>query len=290
MEKILNLNRDPEATAQEEILNTTGRSNKPTLLFAAAEVSSKEVQFKDLKSKFSSVCSKSKAAEVQFCLIQSASIADLANTIVSFSHNSDREIKMTIIDDLKERCDAIEDALNKKIEDLNKAVKPTVEGTKSTDSRIERCIQSVDSKWNEFEVAYHALKGKLVPNAQNPLDCPVASQKTRFDALYRSQQDAIMNAYDELDERKEKAEREKRNQDDAAKIDEENESKKRKINSLIGLHKERIKKSFKVYKILSFAQFWSDARSRESKHPRGYCSFIQSFNGSPSRSSVRRGY
>ena len=66
MEKILNLNRDPEATAQEEeILNTTGRSNKPTLLFAAAEVSSKEVQFKDLKSKFSSVCSKSKAAEVQ---------------------------------------------------------------------------------------------------------------------------------------------------------------------------------------------------------------------------------
>ena len=72
MEKILNLNRDPEATAQEEeILNTTGRSNKPTLLFAAAEVSSKEVQFKDLKSKFSSVCSKSKAAEVQFCLIQS---------------------------------------------------------------------------------------------------------------------------------------------------------------------------------------------------------------------------
>ena len=155
---------------------------------------------------------------------------------------------MTIIDDLKERCDAIEDALNKKIEDLNKAVKPTVEGTKSTDSRIERCIQSVDSKWNEFEVAYHALKGKLVPNAQNPLDCPVASQKTRFDALYRSQQDAIMNAYDELDERKEKAEREKRNQDDAAKIDEENESKKRKINSLIGLHKERIKKSFSSMK------------------------------------------
>ena len=65
---------------------------------------------------------------------------------------------MTIVNDLKERCDAIEDALNKKIEDLNKAVKPTVEGTKSIDNRIERCIQSVDSKWNEFEVAQHVLE------------------------------------------------------------------------------------------------------------------------------------
>jgi hypothetical protein len=115
---------------------------------------------------------------------------------------------MTVLDDLQVKREAAEDALQKKVEDLNKAVSPPIgETVKALSSRIERYIVGVEGKWEEYEHAHYALKAKLTPNAQNPADCPVAKLKEKFDQLYRTQQDSVDEAHDELDRRKDQEEK-----------------------------------------------------------------------------------
>ena len=96
-------------------------------------------------------------------------------------------LNMTVLEDLQARREASEDALNKKVEDLNRAVTPTVTDATASSSRIGRCIAGVEAKWEDYEQAHYTLKAKLTVNTQNPADCPVAKLTTLFDKLYRVQ-------------------------------------------------------------------------------------------------------
>ena len=149
---------------------------------------------------------------------------------------------MTVLDDLQVKREAAEDALQKKVEDLNKAVSPPIgETVKALSSRIERYIVGVEGKWEEYEHAHYALKAKLTPNAQNPADCPVAKLKEKFDQLYRTQQDSVDEAHDELDRRK--------NQEEKVKIavDPDNTQDKvaqaRRLTSQLKLQEDSLKSS-----------------------------------------------
>ena len=111
---------------------------------------------------------------------------------------------MTVLADLEDSREAGEDALQKKVEDLNKAVSPPIEtggAATASSSRIERYIVAVETKWEEYEHAHYSLKAKLTVNTQNPADCPVTKLKEKFDQLYRVQQDSVDDAHDELDKR-----------------------------------------------------------------------------------------
>ena len=98
---------------------------------------------------------------------------------------------MTVLAELEASREAAEEALKKKVEDLNKGVSSGPSGgpTTASNSRIERYIGAVESKWEDYEHAHYALKAKLKVNAQNPADCPVTKLKEKFDQLYRAQQD-----------------------------------------------------------------------------------------------------
>ena len=115
---------------------------------------------------------------------------------------------MTILAELEASREAAEEALRKKVEDLNKGVSSGASGgpTTASSSRIERYMAAVESKWENYEHAHYALKAKLSVNAQNPADCPVTKLKEKFDQLYRAQQDSVDEAHDEahdeLDRRK----------------------------------------------------------------------------------------
>ena len=110
---------------------------------------------------------------------------------------------MTVLADLEASREAAEEALRKKVEDLNKGVSSDAS---ASSSRIERYLAAVESKWENYEHAHYALKAKLSVNAQNPADCPVTKLKEKFDQLYRAQQDSVDEAHDEahdeLDRRK----------------------------------------------------------------------------------------
>ena len=152
---------------------------------------------------------------------------------------------MTVLDDLQANREAAEDALQKKVEDLNKSVSPTSgEAVKAPSSRIERYIVGVEGKWEEYEHAHYALKAKLTTNAQSPADCPIAKLKEQFDQLYRVQQDSVDDAHDELDRRKVEEEKVKiavvpdNTQDNTAQV--------RRLTSQLKLQEDSIKSSLHI--------------------------------------------
>ena len=133
---------------------------------------------------------------------------------------------MTVLAELEASREAAEEALRKKVEDLNKGVSS---GASASSSRIERYIAAVESKWEDYEHAHYALKAKLSVNAQNPADCPVTKLKEKFDQLYRAQQDSVDEAHDELDRRK--VTEEKVKLDEAPDTIKNNTSKVRRLKS-----------------------------------------------------------
>ena len=118
---------------------------------------------------------------------------------------------MTVLAELETSWEAAEEALRKKVEDLNKGV----------------------SKREDYEHAHYALKAKLSVNAQNPADCPVTKLKEKFDQLCRAQQDSVDEAHNELDRRKVTDEKVKL--DEAPDTIKSNTSKVRRLKSELKL-------------------------------------------------------
>ena len=145
---------------------------------------------------------------------------------------------MTVLAELEASREAAEEALRKKVEDLNKGVSS---GASASSSRLERYIAAVESKWEDYEHAHYALKAKLSVNAQNPTDCPVTKLKEKFDQLYRAQQDSVDEAHDELDRRK--VTEEKVKLDEAPDTIKNNTSKVRRLKSELKLQQDVIKNS-----------------------------------------------
>ena len=155
---------------------------------------------------------------------------------------------MTVLTDLEASREAVEEILQKKIEDLNKAVSPpsTLGDAVAPSSRLERYIVAVETKWEEYEHAHYALKAKLTVNTQNPADCPVTKLKEKFDLLYRVQQDSVDDAHDELDKRNAKEEKVKVAQ--APGTVKDNTGQVRRLKSELKLQQDSVKNALTAIK------------------------------------------